>query len=198
VALQVTTSVGLSDEMKTFYDRVLLERTVPKLLHAKFGQPKRIPAHGGRIIEWRKFDGLATATSPLTEGQLFTNLKDLVVTAITGTVAQYGDAVGFSDLVSTITIDPLLTETTEILAEQAAETIDELVRDVVVAGTTVVYGGTITARASLTASEIFTPAECRKIKLQMVLNRLAPDQRLLSGDHPSPGHVRPPELVRVA
>lgn len=139
MALQTTSSAGLSDEMKTFYDRMLLERTVPNLVHAKFGQVKRIPANGGRIIEWRKFSALSTATTPLTEGTLYTNLKDLTVTAITGTVAQYGDAVGFSDLVSVVAIDPILTETTKILAEQAAQTIDELVRDALVLGTTVEY-----------------------------------------------------------
>ena len=139
MALQTTSSAGLSDEMKTFYDRMLLERTVPNLVHAKFGQVKRIPANGGRIIEWRKFSALSTATTPLTEGTLYTNLKDLTVTAITGTVAQYGDAVGFSDLVSVTAIDPILTETTKILAEQAAQTIDELVRDALVLGTTVEY-----------------------------------------------------------
>ena len=149
MALQTTASAGLSDEMKTFYDRMLLERTVPALLHAKFGQKKRIPANSGRIIEWRKFSALATATTPLVEGTLYSNLKDLTVTAITGTVNQYGVAVGFSDLVTTVTIDPLLAETTKILAEQAAQTIDELIRDVVVAGTTVRYANTRSSRATI-------------------------------------------------
>lgn len=171
MALQTTISAGLADEMKTFYDRVLLTRTVPKLVHAKFGQRKRIPAHGGRIIEFRKFSGLAVATTPLTEGQLFTDLKDLTVTATTATVAQYGDAVGFSDIVSTTTIDPILTETTEILGEQAGETIDELVRDTLVAGTTVLYQGTNTARNTIAANENITPADVLRIALQMELNR---------------------------
>lgn len=169
--LQTTSSAGLSDEMKTFYDRQLLLRTVPKLLHAKFGQRKRIPAHGGRIIEFRKFSGLAVATTPLTEGALFTNLKDLTVTATTATVAQYGDAVGFSDLVSTTTIDPLLKETTDILAEQAGETIDELVRDTVAAGTTVFYAGGQTSRVALTAAHNITVADVVNIAMQMELNR---------------------------
>lgn len=157
--------------MKTFYDRQLLTRTVPKLLHAKFGQKKRIPQHGGRIIEFRKFAGLAVATTPLTEGALFTNLKDLTVTSTTATVAQYGDAVGFSDLVSTTTIDPLLKETTDILAEQAAETIDELVRDTISAGTTVFYAGGRTSRVTLAAGDIITVADVVNIAMQMELNR---------------------------
>jgi N4-gp56 family major capsid protein len=171
MALHTTASAGLSAEMKTFYDRTLLTRTVPKLIHNKFGQKKRIPAHGGRIIEFRKFAGLAVATTPLTEGALFTNLKDLTVTATTATVAQYGDAVGFSDLVSTTTIDPVLKEATEILGEQAGETIDELVRDTIVAGTTVFYAAARVSRVTLAAGDIITVADVANIAMQMELNR---------------------------
>lgn len=171
MALMTTASSGLSDEMKTFYDRVLLERTVPELLYAKFGQKKTIPAHAGRIIEFRKFAALAVATTALTEGELFTNLKDITVTAITSTVAQYGDAVGFSDLVSTTTIDPLLTETTKILAEQAAESIDEIIRTTVVAGTTVQYANDATARNNVGAGDSISVADVALIALNMQLNR---------------------------
>ncbi len=171
MALQTTASSGLSAEMKTFYDKQLLLRTTPRLLYAQFGQKKTIPAHGGRIIEFRKFLGLAVSTTPLTEGALFTNLKDLTVTSTTATVAQYGDAVGFSDLVSTTTIDPLLKESTDILAEQAAESIDELVRDTVTAGTTVFYAGARTSRVTLAATDIITVADVVNIGMQMELNR---------------------------
>lgn len=171
MGLQTTQSAGLSAEMKTFYDRQLLTRTVPELLYAKFGQRKRIPQGSGRIVEFRKFSGLAVATTPLTEGALYTNLKDLTVTATTATVAQYGDAIGFSDLVSTTTIDPLLKESTDILAEQSAETIDELVRDTVTAGTTVFYAGARVSRVTLAATDIITVADVANIAMQMKLNR---------------------------
>lgn len=171
MALQTTASSGLSVEMKTFYDRQLLLRTTPNLLYANFAQKKSIPMHGGKIIEFRKFAGLAVATTPLTEGALFTNLKDLTVTSTTATVTQYGDAVGFSDIVQTTTIDPLLKETTDILAEQAAETIDELVRDTVTAGTTVFYAAARTSRVTLAAGDIITVADVVNIAMQMELNR---------------------------
>lgn len=173
MALQTTASAGLSDEMKTTYDRQLLLRTVPRLIYDKFAQKKTIPMHGGKVIEFRKFSGLAVATTPLTEGALFTNLKDLTVTAITATVAQYGDAVGFSDIVSTTTIDPLLKEATDILAEQAAETLDELVRDTVTAGTAVFYStvSTNTQRSDIASTDIITVADVQNIAMQMELNR---------------------------
>lgn len=171
MALQTTGSAGLSDEMKTFYDRLLLIRAVPVLLYNRFGQRRNIPKNGGKSIEFRRFSALATATTPLTEGALFTDLKDLTVTPVTATIASYGDAVGFSDLVSTTTIDPILTETTELLGEQAAQTLDEITRDVVVAGTTVVYGGSATSRVTVAATDVFDPSEVRKGVLQLKLNR---------------------------
>lgn len=172
MALQTSGSSGLSAEMKTFYDRVLLERTVPKLLYSKFGTPKRIPKNAGKIIEWRKFDGLANATTPLVEGTLYNDLKDLNVTSITGTVDQYGNAIGFSDIVSTVALDPILTETTQILAENAAQTLDVLDRDDLMSqGTTVIYSGTNVARNTIAHADTVTAALIRKIALQMELNR---------------------------
>lgn len=170
MALQTTLLGGLSVEMKTFYDRVLLERTTPTLQYTQFAQKRTIPRNGGKIIEFRRFAALAVATTPLTEGTPPT-LKDLTATAITATIAQYGDAVGFSDLVSTTTIDPLLTETTQILAEQAAETIDELCREVLVAGTTVMYANNATARNNVGTDDTLTPADLRRALLTLKKNR---------------------------
>ena len=170
MALQTTGSAGLTAEMKTFYDRVLLERTVPVLLHGNFGQKRSIPMHGGKIIEFRRFSALPVATTPLTEGTPPT-LKDLTVTAITATVSQFGDAVGFSDLVATTTIDPILTETTAILGEEAGETIDELQRDVLAAGTTIVYAASRVSRVTVASTDTITVADLRKVVRTMVVNR---------------------------
>ena len=174
MALQTTASTGLSPEMKTFYDRVLLERALPVLLHAQFGQTKTIPMHGGKTIEFRRFATLGTATTPLTEGVPPT-LKDLTVTAITATVSQFGDAVGFTDVVCTTTIDNILTETTALLGEEAGETIDELQRDILVAGTTVFYAGaSSSSRVTVGATDIITVAELRKVVRTLVVNRAKP------------------------
>jgi N4-gp56 family major capsid protein len=180
-------SPDLDPTIKDFYDRMLLERTVPNLHHLRFGSVKRIPMHSGKVIEWRKFEELNDGilpTTPLVEGELFTDLKKLKVTAITGTVAQYGDAVGFSDIVQTVTIDPLLAETTALLAEQASQTIDSVTRDVLAAGGSVVYANGRTSRATIAATDNFLEmdgaggtqaggslADLRFIALTLELNR---------------------------
>lgn len=172
MALQTTGSAGLAPELKTYYDKRLLVRTESEgLIHAKFGQKRPIPKGEGKQVEFRRFSNLATATAPLTEGQLYTNLKDISVTSVTATIAQYGDAVGFSDLVSTTTIDPVLSETVDILGYQAAETLDELARAVLVAGTNVQYAAGRTQRTNIAAGDILTPTEVRLAALNLRLGR---------------------------
>lgn len=156
--------------MKTYYDRRLLVRTTPNHVYGKFAQERPIPRNNGKIIEFRRFSSLAPATTPLTEGTP-PSLKDITVTNITAEVEQFGDAVGFSDLVSTTTIDPLLSETTDILAEQAAETIDLKMRDVLVTGTVVQYAGSATSRATIAATDTLDPGEIRLAVLQLKLNK---------------------------
>jgi len=173
MALTTTGSAGLSVTMKTFYDRVLLERTLPVLIHDKFAQVKTIPQHAGKVVEFRKFAGLPTATTPLVEGVPPT-LKDITMTAVTATIAQYADAVGFTDLVSTTTFDPILTETTAVLGEQAGETLDELHRAVLNSGTTVMFSSTASAsaqRANISMGDIISILELRKAVRTLVTNR---------------------------
>jgi N4-gp56 family major capsid protein len=170
MALMHTGSAGLSNEMKTFYDRVLLEYTTPVLLHDKFAQKRSIPKNGGKTVEFRRLSTLATATTPLTEGVPPT-LKDIQVSAITATVSQFGDAVGFTDLVATTTIDPILTETTTLLGIEAGETIDEVIRDILVAGTTVQYANDATSRVTVDSTDKISVADLRKAVRTLVTNR---------------------------
>ena len=46
--LQTTLLSGLSAEMKTFYDKVLIKFAKPNLVHDQFAQTKNIPKNGGK------------------------------------------------------------------------------------------------------------------------------------------------------
>lgn len=171
MALQTTASSGLSAEMKTFYDKVLLRRALPTLLHDKFAQKKMIPANSGKTVEFRKFATLGVKKDPLVEGVPFTDFQDISVSYITATPVQYGNAVGFSDLVSTVAIDPILTETTQGLGEQAGETMDEVIRDIIVQGTNVQYAASRAGRTYLASGDVLTPGEVRLAVLNLKVNR---------------------------
>ena len=65
----VTTDSGLSVENKTFYDRALLESAKPNLVHSQFGQKRPIPKNGGKKIEFRRYNALPKALTPLPQWQ---------------------------------------------------------------------------------------------------------------------------------
>ena len=147
-----TTDSGLSAEMKTFYSSYLIDLAEPKLVHDQFGQKRPIPANGGKTIEFRKYSALPKALTPLTEGVTPDGQK-LSVSTVTSTVAQYGDYIALSDVLLLSAIDKNLVEATKVLASQAGRTLDTVTREVINAGTQVIYANGGVARASLVGGE---------------------------------------------
>ena len=154
--VQTTLLSGLSAENKTFYDMTLLDEAQAALVHDQFAQKRPIPMNGGKTIEFRKFASLPKATTPLTEG-VTPDGKSLNVTAITATVAQYGDYITQSDVLELTSIDNTIVEATKILGRQAGLTLDTVTRNVLQSGTNVTYcpkssGDEVTSRAGLDAT----------------------------------------------
>ena len=151
--VQTTLLSGLSAENKTFYDMTLLDEAQAALVHDQFAQKRPIPQNGGKTIEFRKFASLPKATTPLTEG-VTPDGKSLNVTAITATVAQYGDYITQSDVLELTSIDNTIVEATKILGRQAGLTLDTITRNVLQSGTNVTYcpksnGDEVTSRTGL-------------------------------------------------
>lgn len=128
----------LSAEMKTFYDMTLIDEASASLVHDQFGQKRPIPKNGGKTIEFRKFSPLPKATTALSEGVTPVG-KRLDVTAITATVAQYGDYIQMSDVLDLTALDNVVLEATKLIGKQAGSTLDTITRDILVAGTNVTY-----------------------------------------------------------
>ena len=148
-------------ENKTFYDRVLLERMLPDLVYADYGQKKSAPKHEGDTINFRRFNSLTAAVTPLTEGVTPTG-NTLSMATVNATVSQYGDFVQFSDKIDMIGIDPVLTETVQLLGEQASLTLDTVNRDIITVGTNVQYAGGKASRILTTQADIMTGTEIKK------------------------------------
>lgn len=162
-----TTGTGtLSAEMKTFYDKTLIDEAEPELVHDQFGQERNIPKNGGKTIEFRKFTALPKATTPLTEG-VTPDGRSLSVTSQTATVSQYGDYVTLSDMLEMTAIDNTIVETLSLIGSQAGRTLDTVTREKLAAGTNVMYQPTpsstgetaVTSRAGLTAKNVLTVKE---------------------------------------
>ena len=72
------------------------------------------------------------------------------------------DYVTLTDKLQFSTLDPLLTETADMLGQQAGNSLDQICRDVLVAGTTVQYASSATTTNTVSASMTLTRAEIRE------------------------------------
>ena len=145
----------LSPEMKTYYADRLIDYAEPNLVHDQFGDKYPIPQHGGKTIEFRKYSPLAKALTALTQGVTPAGNK-LNVSTVEATVDQYGDYIEISDVLELTAIDRNLEQATKLLGGQAGRTLDTVTREVITAGTNVLYapkedGTEVLTREGLTA-----------------------------------------------
>lgn len=157
----VTSSAGLSDEMKTYYSDYLIDNAMPKLVHDQFGQKHPIPKNGGKTIEFRKYSPLPKLTEPISEG-VTPDGQSLNMSTIEATVAQYGGYITLSDVLLLTAIDNNLVQATKLLGAQAGATLDTITREVLNGGTNVIYSGGKDAREDLDADSLLTVDDIKK------------------------------------
>ena len=164
-ATTMTTETGsLSAEMKTFYEKRLLDQAEPLLVHNQFGDKYPIPANNGKKIEFRKYSALPKALTALTEGVTPAG-NSLTVTTVEGTVKQYGDWIQLSDMLQMTAIDNNVVQATKLLSSQAGRTLDTVTREVLAGGTNVIYSPKVVdgaetevlSRSALTPECVLTP-----------------------------------------
>lgn len=157
---QVTTQESLSAEMKTFYEDTLIDNAEPKLVHDQFGDKYPIPKNNGKTIEFRKYAALPKALTPLTEGVTPTG-NSLSVSTKEATINQFGDYIKLSDMLQLTTIDNNVVQSTKLLGSQSGRTLDTITREIVNAGTNVIYadkadGSEVLSRKALTLDSELT------------------------------------------
>lgn len=167
------TTALITAELQTYYDKKLLSRLIPNFVYANLGQKRSIPKNGGKTINFRKFASLSAATTALTEGTTPAG-NSITVTAITADVSQYGDYVQVSDFLDLVSIDPVIDEMANVFGEQCADSIDQVVRDVVATGTTVQRAAGRASRVTIAAGDNFSVTELRKAIRTLKINNAKP------------------------
>lgn len=153
-----TTRTEISREVDAFYSRTLLTRAIPLFIHTMWGQVRDIPRQAGtNTVRFRRYGNLTAATTPLSEGVTPAG-SQLSQTVITATVQQYGDYITVTDVVTYESPDAELMIAAEVLGDQAGDTLDQLCRDVMNAGTNVQYANGAGARASIDSTDLITAA----------------------------------------
>jgi len=157
----------------------MLKRALPLLVFEKFGQTYSLPTNSTQVAKFRRYflsgatgsagNGTGNfftplATTPLVEG-VTPSGRSLANQDYTVQLAQYGDYITITDVVNDTHPDNVLGSATEILGEQAAETVETLRFNVLKAGVNVFYAASAATRL-LTAAKI-SLADQRRVTTAM-------------------------------
>lgn len=153
----------------------MLKRALPLLVFEKFGQTYQLPTNSTQTAKFRRYflsgaTGAAgngtgefytpLATTPLTEG-VTPEGRTLSNQDYTVTLAQYGDYITITDVIIDTHTDNVLGDATDILGENAAETVETLRFNVLKAGTNVFYANQVAGRS--TVATAITLADQRRV-----------------------------------
>lgn len=143
----------------------MLTRAQPLLQLERFGQTYQVPTNSTQTAKFRRYfltgaSGAAgpdnginggaafsvpLATTPLVEG-VTPSGTSLTNQDYTVQLQQYGDYITFTDVIVDTHTDPVLAQMSDVLGEQAAQTVETLRFNVLKAGTNVWYAGNVASR----------------------------------------------------
>ena len=128
-----TTQVGPYDQV--YYDKTLIDRALPMLVHEVPAQKRSLGKKMGKTVNFREFESLPVATTALTEG-VTPAASPYSVREVTAEVAQYGYVNSITDMVDATKPDAHMTEIVELQGEQAGLTKDTVIRNAIYAAGT--------------------------------------------------------------
>lgn len=158
----ISTAVGNTyADPGIYYDRRFLERLVPQLYLKDMGDKKPLPTKSGTLIKWHRLQKMAAATTPLNE-----NVNPSESTAATDVVSAepltYGNWVKISSELNLKSINPIVEEILDELADQAAMTYDRIVFNAIHTNFKNQYAGGAASEILTADTSVMSPSELRK------------------------------------
>lgn len=141
----LSNTTNLSNLVPTYYSKRLLERLEPNARAYQLAEKRTIPKNSGNIVLWNRYTQLDDGTS-LTEGTI-RGPSALSTTTVSAILLQYGNVVKITDMVEMTAISNVVRDAVDVLADNAARTIDKYILNTV-AG----YGSAIGPTFGLSAS----------------------------------------------
>lgn len=138
----------ISPRVGIFAVAKMLDRAMPQLVLEKFGESQALPKNKGLTIKWRRPVPFDVSPVALTEG--VTPVPNIMeYEDVSATISQYGGWIGFTDVIQDTHEDPVLRDMTDLCGDAAATTKEMLIWSVIRGGTSVIYTGTATSRATV-------------------------------------------------
>jgi len=171
----LTGTSAISNLVQTAYDQYvrMALRSIPVMRALADVKPVQQAMPGSSVV-FSIYSDLAQATSTLTESLDVSSIALGNPNQVTVTLQEYGSAVTTTKKLNLTSFNDVDAALADIIAYNAADSIDSVVASVLTAGTNVVYAGTATTTAGITASQKITVQDIREAVTELRTGKALP------------------------
>ena len=171
----LTSASTISNLVQTAYDQYvrMALRSIPVMRALADVKPVQQAMPGSSVV-FSIYSDLATATGTLTETSDVSSIALGNPSQVTVTLNEYGSAVTTTKKLNLTSFNDVDAALADIIAYNAADSIDTVVSSVLTGGSNVLYGGTATTTDTVTATGTMTTALIRKAVVQLRSNKSIP------------------------
>ena len=171
-----TTGTGqIAALVQTAYDQYvrMALRSIPVMRALADVKPVEQAMPGSSVV-FSIYSDLSQATATLSESTDVSSIALGNPTQVTVTLNEYGSAVTTTKKLNLTSFNDVDAALADIIAYNAADSIDAVVASVLTSGTNVLYGGTATSTSSLGTTSLLTVADIRQAVTELRTNKALP------------------------
>ena len=171
----LTGTSAISNLVQTAYDQYvrMALRSIPVMRALADVKPVQQAMPGSSVV-FSIYSDLAQATSTLTEASDVSSIALGNPTQVAVTLQEYGSAVTTTKKLNLTSFNDVDSALADIIAYNAADSIDSVVAAVLTAGSNAIYAGTATNTAGITANQLMTVSDIRQAVTELRTNKALP------------------------
>ena len=170
-----TGTSDISNLVKAAYDQYvrMALRSIPVMRALADVKPVQQAMPGSSVV-FSIYSDLAAATSTLTETSDVSSIALGNPSQVTVTLNEYGSAVTTTKKLNLTSFNDVDAALADIIAYNAADSIDSVVAAVLTAGTNVIYGGNATTTNTIDSADTISVADIRNAVTELRTNKALP------------------------
>ena len=171
----LTGTSAISNLVQIAYDQYvrMALRSIPVMRALADVKPVQQAMPGSSVV-FSIYSDLAQATSTLTESLDVSSIALGNPNQVTVTLQEYGSAVTTTKKLNLTSFNDVDAALADIIAYNAADSIDSVVASVLTSGSNAIYAGTATNTAGITATQLITVSDIRQAVTELRTNKALP------------------------
>jgi N4-gp56 family major capsid protein len=171
----ITGSADITALVQTAYDQYvrMALRSIPVMRGLADVKPVQQAMPGSSVV-FSIYSDLAQATSTLTEESDVSSIALGNPNQVTVTLNEYGSAVTTTKKLNLTSFNDVDSALADIIAYNAADSIDSVVATTLTGGSNVIYAGTATTTNTVTSGMVMSVADIREAVTQLRTNKAVP------------------------